>query len=90
MRFLLIWYFIIINVFGIQIMKTDKKRSIHKQRRISEKNLWIVALIGGAPGTFIGMKMYRHKTKHFQFKYGFPFLALLDLVLYFYLFSLVS
>ncbi|MBS4199930.1 DUF1294 domain-containing protein [Bacillus sp. FJAT-49732] len=90
MRFLLIWYFIIINVFGMQIMKNDKKRAIHHQRRISEKNLWMVALIGGAPGTFIGMKMYRHKTKHFQFKYGFPILAIIDLLIYFYLFTLVS
>jgi len=90
MRFLLIWYFIIINVFGVQIMKSDKNRAIHKQRRISEKNLWIVALIGGAPGAFVGMKAYRHKTKHFQFKYGFPILAIIDILIYVYLFSIVS
>ncbi|MCR2821924.1 DUF1294 domain-containing protein [Lederbergia panacisoli] len=90
MRFLLIWYFIIINVFGVQIMRSDKNRAIHKQRRISENNLWIVALIGGAPGAFVGMKVYRHKTKHFQFKYGLPILAIIDLLIYFYLFSLVS
>ncbi|MBS4216888.1 DUF1294 domain-containing protein [Bacillus sp. FJAT-49711] len=90
MRFLLIWYFIIINVFGVQIMKSDKNRAIHKQRRISEKSLWIVALIGGAPGAFVGMKAYRHKTKHFQFKYGFPILAIIDILIYVYLFSIVS
>ena len=26
--------------------------------------------------------MYRHKTKHFSFKYGLPILALLDLFIY--------
>ena len=44
--------------------------------------LWIVlALLGGAVGGVIGMRVFRHKTKHWYFAWGFPILALLQFAL---------
>ncbi|MBS4208810.1 DUF1294 domain-containing protein [Bacillus sp. FJAT-50079] len=82
LRFLVIWYFIVINVWGLQLMGIDKKSARLKKKRISEKRLWMFALIGGAPGMTVGMHMYRHKTKHVTFKYGLPILAAIDLLVY--------
>lgn len=71
-------YLIVINLIGYLIMYTDKKRAIRHEYRIPEKNLWLIAIIGGAVGTTLGMNRFRHKTKHLSFKIGFPFLAILQ------------
>ena len=76
--------YVFMNIVGIVIMKADKSRAIKRQYRISEKTLWLVALFGGAVGTTAGMKIYRHKTKHISFKVGFPFLAIVEIVLFSY------
>jgi len=60
-------------------MFTDKKRAIKHRHRISERNLWMIALLGGATGMTIGMKLIRHKTKHKAFAIGFPILALIQI-----------
>jgi len=77
-------YILVINLAGLFIMKVDKQRAIKHQYRISEQTLWVIAIIGGAIGTAIGMNLFRHKTKHLSFKIGFPLLALVDLFLIIY------
>ena len=69
-------------------MKVDKQRAIRHKYRISENTLWTVAIVGGAIGTTLGMRLFRHKTKHLTFKIGFPLLAILDIILYLYLITL--
>lgn len=65
-------------------MMIDKKRAIKHQYRISERTLWTIAIFFGALGLYIGMKNFRHKTKHTSFKYGLPFLSIIEvgIVLY--------
>jgi uncharacterized membrane protein YsdA (DUF1294 family) len=50
--------------------------------------LWLIALFGGAVGTTAGMQLYRHKTKHANFKIGFPLLAVAEVILLGYFFML--
>jgi len=78
-------YLIIINIYGYVLMKIDKRKAIHHQYRISEKKLWTVAILFGACGLFVGMRNFRHKTKHTVFKYGLPLLSIIEIgfVLYF-------
>lgn len=73
--------YFIMNIIGLFIMGADKKRAQKHQYRISERTLWMVAILGGAVGTTAGMQLYRHKTKHTSFKIGFPFLAGIELIL---------
>ena len=61
-----------INLIGYIIMGVDKKRAIRGAWRISEASLFMVALLGGALGCTLGMNHFRHKTKHWYFKYGMP------------------
>jgi uncharacterized membrane protein YsdA (DUF1294 family) len=74
--------YFIMNIIGLFIMGADKKRAQKHQYRISERSLWMVAILGGAVGTTAGMQLYRHKTKHTSFKVGFPVLAVIELVLF--------
>lgn len=79
---LLTIYGISINVIGIQMMKRDKYLAVYKKRRTRESTLWKAAFAGGAFGMTLGMKMYRHKTKHTAFKWGLPTLAAIELIGY--------
>jgi uncharacterized membrane protein YsdA (DUF1294 family) len=77
---------LIMNVIGFYLMRVDKLRAQKHQYRISERTLWTFALLGGAVGSFFGMQVYRHKTKHTLFKFGFPFLAIAQVFLFSYFF----
>ena len=80
MKYLII-YLVVINLIGFVIMFEDKKRAIKKQYRISGKNLFFVALIGGSLGTTLGMNRFRHKTKHWYFKWGMPIILIIQVFL---------
>lgn len=77
---ILIAAYLVMNIAGLVIMWEDKRRAKKHEYRIRERTLWLVALFGGAVGTTAGMQLYRHKTKHFSFKIGFPILAILEIV----------
>ncbi|MCM1215753.1 MAG: DUF1294 domain-containing protein [Lachnospiraceae bacterium] len=65
-------YLLVTNLIGYIMMGVDKKRAIRGAWRISEASLFTVALLGGALGCTLGMNHFRHKTKHWYFKYGMP------------------
>ena len=81
LQILLSGYLVIVNIVGFAMMGIDKKRAIRGAWRISEASLFLVALIGGSIGSILGMKTFRHKTKHWYFKYGMPAILILQLVL---------
>lgn len=79
-------YIGIVNLMGFFIMGWDKAKARAKAWRISEKTLFLVALMGGSLGMWIGMEFFRHKTKHWYFKYGIPVICLVQIVVvYFFL-----
>ncbi|MBK1812968.1 DUF1294 domain-containing protein [Clostridium sp. YIM B02505] len=78
---MIVYYFLFINLIGFFVMYMDKKRAIKGKWRISEKNLFLVAIAGGSLGAIISMNLFRHKTKHWYFKYGLPFLFCVQIIL---------
>lgn len=71
----------VMNVLAFALMGIDKLKARRGAWRIPEKTLFLVtALFGGLGGT-LGMRFFRHKTKHWYFKYGFPALLAVQLVL---------
>ncbi|OMF24826.1 hypothetical protein BK133_22285 [Paenibacillus sp. FSL H8-0548] len=79
--YLLIIYVLLINVYTFAIMGLDKSRAKKHRQRISENRLFTLSAIGGAGGTWLAMKAWRHKTKHRSFTVGIPFLFGLNLLL---------
>ena len=47
----------------------------------TERAFFCVALLGGTPGALLGMWTFRHKTRHWYFRYGLPALLLAQLAL---------
>lgn len=45
----------------------DKRRAANGGRRVPEKTLHILSLLGGWPGAFLGQRHFRHKTRKLSF-----------------------
>jgi len=80
MKYLII-YLIIMNIIGFFIMAVDKHKAKKHAWRIPEKMLFLASLVGGSIGTWAGMYVFRHKTKHWYFVIGMPLILVLHVVL---------
>ena len=74
-------YLVVMNVLGVAVMWSDKRRARLHRWRIPEKVLFGVSLLGGSAGTWAGMYLFRHKTKHWYFRYGLPALLAVQILL---------
>lgn len=81
LRTIIVLYLIIINIVGFAMMGIDKKRAIRGAWRISEASLFLSAILGGSIGCILGMQYFRHKTKHWYFKYGMPAILIVQIPL---------
>ena len=69
---LILFIYIIINLFSFSLMLSDKKKSRKDEMRISEGALLFAAICFGALGIWAGMYVSRHKTKKMIFVLGVP------------------
>lgn len=69
-----------INLTAFALMGLDKRKAQRGAWRISEKTLFLTALLGGALGGTAGMHLFHHKTRHWYFRFGFPLLLVLQLL----------
>lgn len=72
-------WFVIMSIVLFVMMGRDKAKAKAGAWRTPEARLFLVALLGGAIGGCIGMKVFHHKTKHIKFIIGFPLIALLQI-----------
>ena len=59
-------------------MGIDKAKARAGKWRIAESTLFALAALGGALGGTLGMRVFHHKTKHKEFRFGFPALLCLQ------------
>ena len=59
----------------------DKYKAKAGKWRIPERTLFLLALLGGGIGAFLGMKVFDHKTMHKQFVIGIPVIMVIQAVL---------
>lgn len=78
-------YIAIINLVGFAAMELDKAKAKKGAWRTPEATLFLFAFLGGGIGTTVGMHTFRHKTKHWYFKFGMPLIAALEYGLLLYL-----
>ena len=74
-------YLLAVNLAGLLLCGVDKRRAKRKRWRIPERSFFLTALLGGGPGVWAGMYLFRHKTKHWYFVWGMPGILILQLVL---------
>lgn len=73
-------YLVFLNLAGFLIMGDDKRRVRMHRWRISERMLFLVSILGGSIGTWAGMYVFHHKTRHWYFVIGMPLILALQIV----------
>lgn len=58
----------------------DKRRAQKNGRRVPEKTLHVLALLGGWPGALMGQRTFRHKTQKLSFRIVFWLCVALHLI----------
>lgn len=81
----LTYYFFCINVLTFLLYGIDKWKAQKGKWRIPEETLIWLAIVGGSIGAFLGMYLFRHKTKHKKFTLGIPAIILAQAVIVYFL-----
>ena len=78
---IILLYLIIINAAAFLLMLVDKLKAKQGAWRIPERTLIGAAVLGGSIGAWMGMYLFRHKTKHIKFTLGIPVILVVQLAL---------
>ncbi|MDD4803298.1 MAG: DUF1294 domain-containing protein, partial [Syntrophomonas sp.] len=78
-------YLIFINMVAGFAFAWDKWLARAGNRRISEARLFLFALLGGAPGGWLAMYVFNHKTRHKRFIWGLPCIIIFQAGLFAYI-----
>ena len=83
---LLLAWLVVINLaaflsFGLDKWRARRKMKKESVRRIPEKTLFLLAVLGGSVGALLGMRAFHHKTLHRSFRIGIPAILALHLLL---------
>ena len=68
-------------VFGVDKWKAKRKESHESTRRVPEKTLFLLSILGGSVGALVGMRVWHHKTLHKTFRFGIPVILFLQLAI---------
>lgn len=74
---LFLYYIASLSLILFIIMGLDKWFAVRNKWRVPETTLFLLAVIGGAPGGTMGMWCFRHKIRKKVFQFGFPLLSIL-------------
>jgi len=83
---IIIIYLISINIVSFFYFGIDKIKANFDKRRISERTLWFLTLIGGTIGSLAGMHFFRHKTKKLSFQAVIAVIMVIQILLIFIMF----
>jgi len=82
----LFYCFLIVNVIAFILIGYDKYLAKAKKRRVSEKTLLALVLIGGTIGSGLAMLFFRHKTAKRSYLMKFWGIFLLQIVVFYFLY----
>ena len=77
---IILGYYVLINIVLYVTMVIDKKKAIKDQWRIPEKNMFIMAVLGGGLGGLRAMVFKRHKNRHLDFIMVFTMTSILHMI----------
>ncbi len=75
----LLWLAAGMSVIAFVVCGFDKRRAKKGGRRVPERTLFVLALLGGSFGLLLGMELFRHKTRKRRFMLGVPLIVLVQL-----------
>ncbi|EHA16927.1 DUF1294 domain-containing protein [Halomonas sp. HAL1] len=64
-------FYAVVSMLAYITYAIDKKSAINNRRRVSEKTLHLLGVVGGWPGAFLAQQRLRHKTQKTAFQATF-------------------
>jgi len=55
---------VILNIFGFILVSLDKYKAKNRLWRIPERSFFLLSVLGGSVGVYIGLFFFNHKTRH--------------------------
>ena len=83
---LLLAWLAIVNLVTFLVFGWDKFKAKYREkhptaRRVPEKALFLLAILGGSAGALLGMRVWHHKTLHCSFRIGIPLILALQMLI---------
>ncbi|MDD4335452.1 MAG: DUF1294 domain-containing protein [Desulfotomaculaceae bacterium] len=75
-------YIIAINIICFLIMCYDKAMARAHKYRVPEIRLLMLAAAGGSLGIYMGMHIFKHKTKKLIFVLGVPIILFIQIIIF--------
>ncbi|MDF2985023.1 MAG: putative rane protein [Eubacterium sp.] len=85
MQNIIIAVLVILNIFGFVLVSLDKYKAKNKLWRIPERSFFLLSILGGSIGVYIGLFFFNHKTRNWYFMTVIPFILLAQLIFIYYL-----
>lgn len=85
MRKFIVIVLLILNIFGFILVSLDKYKAKNRLWRIPERSFFILSILGGSVGVYIGLFLFNHKTRHWYFMTIIPLIILAQIVFIYYL-----
>lgn len=76
---------VLINLLTYAVYWFDKKAAQKQARRVPERTLHVLSLLGGWPGALIAQQKFRHKTQKQPFKSIFYLTILINVIGFYFL-----
>ncbi len=82
-------YLMFINLIAVIVTAYDKFSAVKKRRRVREKFLFLISLLGGSLGMYVTMLLIRHKTRHLKFMLALPVLLIIQLIVVYLIWRMI-
>lgn len=82
--------FLIINIIAFVYMGVDKTKAVANYSRVPEAHLLFLAICFCALGVWLGMIVFRHKTRKLYFSLGIPIALIQNLVFLYFLILVIK
>jgi uncharacterized membrane protein YsdA (DUF1294 family) len=77
----LVCWLVVVNPVTVGMYGLDKRLAQRDAWRIPENTLFLLAILGGSPGAYFGMRVFRHKTIKGTFRIVFWLIVALQVAL---------
>jgi uncharacterized membrane protein YsdA (DUF1294 family) len=71
---------LVLNIFGFILVSLDKYKAKNRLWRIPERTFFLLSILGGSLGVYIGLFFFNHKTRRWYFMTLIPLIILAQLV----------
>lgn len=69
---------VLLNAATVLVYALDKRAARRRTRRVSERALLTLGLLGGWPGAVLAQRTFRHKTAKASFRHAFVLTVVLN------------